>query len=75
MNYIVLEGVALRLVLAMIILMLLISIGCLICVILSDKRVFILENLLSREREKVNNLIKENFILKFKSGEFDIDEK
>lgn len=75
MNYVVLEGISLYLVLTMIILTLAISIGCLICVILSDKRIFILENKLLQEKEKFNKLMKENFVLKIRCGEFDIDEK
>lgn len=75
MSYIVLEGVSLCLVLIMIVLLLVISIGCVICAILSDKRGFILEDLLLVENEKVRKLTKENFVLKLRCGEFDIDEK
>ncbi|MBQ6884357.1 MAG: hypothetical protein IJN56_01315 [Clostridia bacterium] len=75
MNYIVLEGLGFYLVLIMVILMLLISIGCVIYAVLSDKRGFILEDLLLANNEKVKKLTKENFVLKLKHGEFDIDEK
>ena len=75
MNYVVLEGISLYLVLIMIVLILAISIGCVICVILSDKRGFVLENLLIKERKKVCVLVKENFVLKLKCGEFEIDEE
>ena len=75
MNYIVLEGLSLYVFLVVIILILVISIGSIICAILSDKRLFVLENLLLTQNEKVRNLIKENFILRLKCGEFEIDEK
>ena len=75
MNYIVLEGIGLYLVVIMLVLILAISIGCVVCVILSDKRGFILKNLLMNERKKVFELTKENFVLSLKCGEFDIDEE
>lgn len=75
MNYIVLEGLSLYVFLVVIILILVISIGSIICAILSDKRLFVLENLLLTQNEKVRTLIKENFILRLKCGEFEIDEK
>lgn len=75
MNYIVLEGVSLYLVLTLIIVLLLICLCCLICVILSDKRAFVLENLLSRRNAEIKNLNRENLMFKIKCGELDIDEK
>lgn len=75
MNYIVLEGVSLYLVLALIIILLLICLCCLICVMLSDKRVFLLENLLLRKIDEIKSLNRKNLMLKIKCGELDIDEK
>lgn len=75
MNYIVLEGASLYLFLALIILLVLVAVGCLICAILTDKRNYILGSLLSKENHKVKILHKENFILKLKSGEIDINEE
>lgn len=75
MNYIVLEGISLYLFLLSIILLFAVSIAALICAVLSDKRKFVVENLLLREKDKAINLVKENFILKLKCGEFDIDEE
>lgn len=75
MNYIVLEGISLYLFLIMTMLLLLISAGCLICVVLLDKRGFFLNILLSRKNDEIKNLVKENFVLRLKSGELDIDEK
>lgn len=75
MNYIVLEGISLYLFLTLVILLLLISLVSLICAVLSDKRNFILGNLLLRENNKVRNLVKENFVLKLKCGEFRVDEE
>lgn len=75
MNYIVLEGISLYLFLALVILLVLISLVSLICVVLSDRRNFILGNLLLRENAKVRNLIKENFVLRLNRGEFNVDEK
>lgn len=75
MNYIVLEGVSLYLFFALIIVLLLICLSCLICVILSDKRIFVLDNLLLRKNAEIQCLNRENLILKMKYGELDIDEK
>ena len=75
MNYIVLEGISLYLFLALVILLVLISIVSLICAVLSDRHNFVLGNLLLRENNKVRNLIKENFVLKLKCGEFGVDEE
>lgn len=75
MNYIVLEGISLYLFLALVIFLVLISLVSLICAVLSDRRNFIIGNLLLRENNKVRNLIKKNFVLKLKCGEFNIDEE
>lgn len=75
MSYIVLEGISIYIFLILIILLLIISLLCLICAVLSDKRNFVLGNLLSQENKKVNLLQRENFILKLKSGEFEVDEE
>ncbi len=75
MNYIVLEGVSLYLVWSLIIILLLICLCCLICVVLSDKRLFILENLLSRKNEEIKSLNRENLMYKIKCGELDINEE
>ncbi len=74
MNYIVLEGVSLYLFIILVILLLLISVGSLICVALIDKRKFIIENMLLIEKENIRRVIRENFVLKLKCGEFDFDE-
>lgn len=75
MNYIVLEGIGLWITLFIITVMLIISLVSLICVVLADKKIFVLETLLRKENEKVKFLLKKNFILQLISGEFDIDEK
>lgn len=74
MNYIVLEGLSLYLLFILVVLLLLISAGSLICVAIIDKRKFILENILLRKKENIRRVIKENFVLKLKCGEFDFDE-
>lgn len=74
MNYIVLEGFSLYLFLALVLILLIISVCCLICVVLSDKRLFILNDLLSRKNREIIELNRENLILKIKSGELYIDE-
>ena len=75
MNYIVLEGTSLYLVMIMIAILMFITLGCILFVIVSDKRGFVLKSLLAKEKEKVMNLSKENFVLRLRCGEFDIDEK
>lgn len=75
MEYIVLEGVTLYIIVALIALLLLITFGSLICVVLLDKSKFTVTNLLLRENEKVKILLKENFVLRLRCREFNIDEK
>ena len=75
MNYIVLEGISLYLVLVLTVLLLAISTISLICTVLSDKRIHILETLLYKESEKVKYLSKKIFVLQIKNGDIDIDEK
>lgn len=75
MNYIVLEGVSLYMFLALILFLLIISLCCLVCVVLSDKRLFILNNILSSKNIEIIKLNRENLILKIRCGELDIDEK
>lgn len=75
MNYIVLEGLTLYSFLILVVLLLIIATVSLICVVLSDKRNFVLCSLLSRENSRVRNLLKENFVLKLKYGELNVDEE
>lgn len=74
MNCIILEGVVLYIFIAIVIALMLISLGCICYAILYDRRESVLINMLSIEKEKVRKLTKQNFILKIKSGEFDINE-
>ncbi|MBQ2934379.1 MAG: OadG family protein [Clostridia bacterium] len=71
MNYIILEGTGLYLFLVLVILMFLISLFSLICSAISEKCNSNLNELLSEEKEKVKSLVRENFRLKLKYGEFD----
>ncbi len=75
MDYIVLEGISLYVFLVLIMLLLIISLVSLICAVLTDRRNFILENLIQREKSQKSKLVKENFILKLKHGELNIDEE
>ncbi len=75
MNYVVLEGGSLYLVLALMILLLLIALCALVCAMLSDKRGFFLKNLLTSKNCEIKYLTRENLMLKIKCGEFDIDEE
>ncbi len=75
MNCIVLEGLSLYALLIMIVLLLVVAVGSIVSAILSDRRNFTLINLLLRENNRVKNLIKENFILRIRHGEFYIDEE
>jgi len=74
MNYIVLEGTSLYLFLLLVILLMLITLGSLICAVLSDRRNFILKNLLVNENKTVKKLMKENFVLILKSSDLNIDK-
>ena len=74
MNYIVLEGLSLYLFFILVVLLLLVTLGSLICVAVIDKSKFALGYMLLIENNKVRQLDKENFVLKLKCGEFDFDE-
>lgn len=74
MNYIVLEGLSLYLFLILVLLLVLISFACIICTIFTDNHNFMLGELLKDELDKNSLLQKENFKLKLKSGELDIDD-
>ncbi len=75
MNYIVLEGICLYVFIALIIITVLISILSLIALIITDNRNSVLNNSLYEEKAKVKYLIKANFKLRLKYGEFDCDKK
>ena len=75
MNYIILEGFGLWIVLFFILLLLVIAFISLTCVVLYDKRIENLETQLYNESKKVKRLFRKNLELSFKSGELDIDEK
>lgn len=75
MNYIVLEGISLFVVIIMIIVLLIVSLCSLICVMMCDKRVFALEQTLADKNEEIKILNRENLMFKIKCGELDIDEE
>lgn len=74
MNYIILEGFGLWIVLFFILLLLVIAFISLTCVVLYDKRIENLETQLYNESKKVKRLFRKNLELSFKSGELDIDD-
>ena len=74
MNYIVLEGFSLYFSLVLVFLLVLLSIGCLLYAILADKRNFANSEMLKREMEKNQILIRANMKLILKYGEFDRDD-
>ena len=75
MNYIVLEGISLFVVIIMIIVLLIVSLCSLIFVMMCDKRVFALEQTLADKNEEIKILNRENLMFKIKCGELDIDEE
>lgn len=75
MNYIILEGFGLWIVLFFILLLLVITFISLTCVVLYDKRIETLESQLYNESKKAKRLFRKNLELSFKSGELDIDDK
>lgn len=75
MNYIVLEGISLYIFAAVVVLLLLMAIGGILCVVLSDRQVFILKAMLAKKESEIKILMKENFLLKIKSGELETDEE
>ena len=75
MNYIVLEGISLYVFAVIVILLLLLAVGGILCIVLSDRQLFVFKVLLAKKDNDIKNLMKENFLLKIKSGEFDTDEE
>lgn len=75
MNYIVLEGMALYALYMALVLFALVAIGGIVCALVTERRNFLLEEKLLKEKGKVRFLYKENFILKLKCGEIDFDEE
>ena len=73
MNFIILEGFGLWMVLFFVLLLLLITFISLTCVVLYDKRICNLESQLYKENQKYKRLFRKNLELSFKSGELDID--
>lgn len=74
MNFIILEGMSLYLFLILLALMLLICLGSLVCTILADKKIHLLNNLLKTEEQKVAYLNQENLKIKLKYGELEQGE-
>ncbi len=74
MNYIVLEGFSLYITLILILLLVLISFGCLICVIFADRRSFLMRCLIKKLAVENKLLNKANLTMKLKYGELETDE-
>lgn len=75
MNYIVLEGVSLYLFLILLLLLIVIAVLSLVFAVMADRKNFVLGKLFMKEHKKVKILVKENFILKLRCGEIDVDEE
>lgn len=74
MNYIVLEGFSIYLIVILLILLVSISFACIICAVNADRRLFYLNEMLKTTEEKTELLNKENFRLKLKYGELNSNE-
>lgn len=74
MHYIFLEGIGIYLFFILVFWLFLSALGCLIFAIRTDKRNFELLNLLIYKNEIIKKLSKENFILKLKHDELEVDD-
>ncbi len=74
MNCIILEGIGLWFAVILIVLLLIILLISLLCVVWADKKIIMLENQLNSKEIKLKLLLRKNFLLNLKYGEFDIDE-
>lgn len=74
MNYILLEGAALKIFIVLIFLLVLISVLCLTYTILCDKKNYALNIELDTEKRRVKMLQVENLKLRIKNGELNVDD-
>ncbi len=75
MSYIVLEGVSLYVFLTSLLLLVVIAVLSLGIAVLTDRKNCALNDLFMKEHKKVKMLVKENFILRLKYGEINVDEE
>ncbi len=73
MNCIILEGIGLWIAVILVVLLLTVLLVSLLCVVWSDKKITSLEAQLRNKDIKLSLLLRKNFLLKLKCGEFDID--
>ena len=73
MNCIILEGIGLWIAVILVVLLLSVLLVSLLCVVWSDKKITSLEAQLRNKDIKLSLLLRKNFLLNLKYGEFDID--
>lgn len=73
MNCIILEGIGLWIAVILVVLLLTVLLVSLLCVVWADKKITELETQLRNKDIKLNLLLRKNFLLNLKYGEFDID--
>ncbi len=73
MNCIILEGIGLWIAVILVVLLLTVLLVSLLCVVWSDKKITLLEAQLRNKDIKLSLLLRKNFLLNLKYGEFDID--
>ncbi|MBR3592371.1 MAG: hypothetical protein IKL46_05915 [Clostridia bacterium] len=73
MNCIILEGIGLWIAVILVVLLLTVLLVSLLCVVWSDKKITSLEAQLRDKDIKLSLLLRKNFLLNLKYGEFDID--
>lgn len=73
MNCIILEGIGLWIAVILVVLLLTVLLVSLLCVVWSNKKITSLEAQLRNKDIKLSLLLRKNFLLNLKYGEFDID--
>ena len=73
MNCIILEGIGLWIAVILVVLLLTVLLVSLLCVVWSDKKITSLAAQLRNKDIKLSLLLRKNFLLNLKYGEFDID--
>ena len=73
MNCIILEGIGLWIAVILVVLLLTVLLVSLLCVVWSNKKITSLEAQLRNKDMKLSLLLRKNFLLNLKYGEFDID--